>query len=75
MLQMKGLRPRCFLLCLVSSSERENLQPQSVQGHVKGFSPVWVLVWACTGDTQLVVTSELQISRSPVNGMLKCDPR
>ena len=44
MWQMKGLSPRCFLLCLVNSSDLENLQPQSVQGQVKGFSPVCVLV-------------------------------
>ena len=43
-LQMKGLSPRCFLLCLVSSSDLENLQSQSVQGQRNGFSPVWVLV-------------------------------
>ena len=40
MWQMKGLSPRCFLLCLVSSSDLENLQPQSAQGQVNGLSPV-----------------------------------
>ena len=47
MLQMKGFSPKCFLLCRVSSSDLENLQSQSVQGHWNGFSPVWVLVCAC----------------------------
>ena len=51
-LQMKGFSPRCFRLCRVSSSDLENLQPQSAQGQVKGFSPVCVLVWAWKWECQ-----------------------
>ena len=39
---LNGLTPVCFRLCLVNSSDRANFQPQSDQGQVYGFSPVWV---------------------------------
>ena len=42
----KGRSPVCFLVCLVSSSERANFQPQPLKLHMYGFSPVWVLWWA-----------------------------
>lgn len=64
MWQMNGLRPRCFLLCLVSSSDLENLQPQSVHGQVKGLSPVWVLLWAWIRNRELFSPSTLALGWS-----------
>jgi hypothetical protein len=32
--------PVCVLLCLESSSDLENLRPQSFQAQMNGFSPV-----------------------------------
>ena len=42
----KGFNPACFLLCLVSSSDLENLKSHSVHGQLYGFSPVWAHMWA-----------------------------
>ena len=42
----KGLLPVCFLRCLVSSSDRANLQSHSGHEQLYGFSPVWVRLCA-----------------------------
>ena len=41
-LHWKGLSPVCFRMCLVSSSDLANFQPQSFQEQMYGFSPVCV---------------------------------